>query len=49
LSELVYSVLRRYYLLELAGAYTLGQEVEVGIVGLPDSKMRVRASALALE
>jgi VWFA-related protein len=49
LSELVYSVLRKYYLLELAGAYTLGQELEVEIVGLPNSKMRVRASALAME
>ena len=49
LSELVYSVLRKYYLLELAGAYTLGPEVEVEIVGLPKSKMRVRASALAME
>ena len=49
LSELVYSVLRKYYLLELAGAYTLGQEVEIEIVGLPKSNMRVRASALAME
>lgn len=49
LSELVYPVLRKYYLLELSGAYTLGQEVEIEVVGLPKSKMRVRASALAME
>jgi len=49
LSEVVYSVLRKYYLLELSGAYTLGPDVNVEIVGLPKSKMRVRASALAME
>ena len=49
LSELVYSVLRGHYVLELHGVYHLGDRVEVTIQGLPKSKRKIWAATLPLE
>ncbi len=49
LSEVVYSVLRGSYTLEISGVYTLGDRLEIKIQGLPKSKIKPWASALALE
>ncbi len=49
LSELVYSVLRGRYELEVSGVFTLGDRVQVEIQGLPKSKRKIWASALPLE
>ena len=49
LSELVYSVLRGHYVLELHGVYRLGDRVEVTIQGLPKSKRKIWAATLPLE
>jgi len=49
LSEVAYSVLRGSYTLELSGVYTLGDRLEIKIQGLPKSKIKPWASALALE
>ena len=49
LSEIAYSVLRGSYTLELSGVYTLGDQLEIKIQGLPKSKIKPWASALALE
>ncbi len=49
LSELVYSVLRGHYVLELHGVYRLGDRVEVTIQGLPKSKRKIWVATLPLE
>ncbi len=49
LSELVYSVLRGHYVLELHGVYRLGDRVEVTIQGLPKAKRKIWAATLPLE
>ena len=49
LSELVYTVLRGHYVLELHGVYRLGDRVEVTIQGLPKSKRKIWAATLPLE
>ena len=49
LSELVYSVLRGHYVLELHGVYRLGDRVEVAIQGLPKAKRKIWAATLPLE
>ena len=49
LTELVYSLLRSHYVLELHGVYRLGDRVEVTIQGLPKSKRKIWAATLPLE
>ena len=49
LSEIVYSVLRGHYVLELAGVYTLGDRMEIKIQGMPKSNAKAWASALPLD
>ncbi len=49
LTELVYSLLRGHYVLELHGVYRLGDRVEVTIQGLPKSKRKIWAATLPLE
>jgi len=49
LSEVVYSVLRGSYALEISGVYTLGERLEIRIQGLAKSKIKPWASALAME
>ena len=49
LSEVVYSVLRGHYVLELHGVYRLGDRVEVTIQKLPKSKRKIWAATLPLE
>lgn len=49
LSELVYSVVRGQYELEVSGVHTLGDRTKVTIQGLPKSKKKVWASALPME
>lgn len=49
LSERVYSVLRGYYEVSIADAFTLGDRVKATIEGLPKSKRKMRVSILPLE
>ena len=49
MAEVVYSVLRGSYTLELSGVYTLGERLEISIQGLAKSKVKPWASALTLE
>ena len=49
MAEVVYSVLRGSYALELSGVYTLGERLEISIQGLAKSKVKPWASALTLE
>ncbi len=49
LAEVVYSVLRGSYALELSGVYTLGERLDISIQGLAKSNRKPWASALTLE
>ena len=49
LNELVYSVLRGHYVLQLHGVYRLGDRVEIAMQGLPKSKRKIWAATLPLE
>ena len=49
LGEVVYRVLRGSYTLEVSSVYFLGERLEIKIQGLPKSKIKAWASALALE
>ena len=49
LCELVYSVVRGQYELDVSGVHTLGNKVEVKVTALPKSRQKVWASALPLD
>ena len=49
LIEIVYSVLRAHYVLELTGVYTLGDRMEIRIQGMPKSNAKAWASAMSLD
>lgn len=49
LAKKVFKALRGVYELELSGVYTLGDRVEVEIIGLPKSKRKIRAGALPID
>lgn len=49
LAERIYSVIRGRYELTVSGVFTLGDRLEVEVVGLPKSKKKVVATALPVE
>lgn len=49
LAKKVFEAMRGVYELELSGVYTLGDRIEVEIVGLPKSKRKIRAGALPVD
>jgi hypothetical protein len=49
LARRVYSVVRGYYELQVSGVFTLGNRIEVDILGLPKSKQKIRASVRPIE
>jgi hypothetical protein len=49
LAQRVYSVARGQYELEVSGVYTLGNQVEVTMQGLPKTEGKIRATALVVE